>query len=672
MIDVKKASLIMAPILFLSVFWSPLAFLPDTARGSTFYVGGSGPGNYSKIQEAIDNAMPGSIIFVHNGTYYENVIVDKQLSLIGENRNTTTIDGSGANDIVNVTADGVDIFNLTLRASGWHPLYFYAGIRLRSVGSCHIESNTILNSQVGISLSYSSNNEISGNNISSNGDGISLSYSFNNVITRNMVMSNGRGVLLLFSNGNRISSNSFSENRDGIYLRSSAGITISNNTIVDGGIRLEGSFIEGWNTHHVDTLNTVNGKPVHYWRNATGGSIPSNAGQILLANCTDTIVEWQDLSDTNVGIQLAYSSGVVVANSTLSYNDEGVSLWYSRGSNILNNDFSKNGRAITLSYSNNNSILNNDAPKNGYGVYSYSSDDNTISNNTLISSDLDGLILWFSANNIIADNNVSLNSEHGLYIRYSGNNTIARNTLSENKGIGIFLDNSSTNRAYHNTIINNAMQAFDNNETNEWDNGYPFGGNYWSDYSGVDEKSGLNQDSSGGDGIGDAPYDIPGGTNKDRYPIVAFENQPPECTISAPVSNEKISSSHNIAGASSDPDGTIQRVDIRIDDNDWIVVTGTTSWTYEWNTSTVTDGIHTIYARSFDGISWSPEVSVTLIVDNSPQEKVELDWFWIAVVTLAVIAIAVFVALLTIFKKRRMKGKEPTSIEAESPKKERT
>jgi parallel beta-helix repeat protein len=64
-----------------------------TSRGNWLYVGGFGPGNYTRIQDAIDNASSEDTIFVFNGTYSENVIINKTINLIGENKNTTIIDG---------------------------------------------------------------------------------------------------------------------------------------------------------------------------------------------------------------------------------------------------------------------------------------------------------------------------------------------------------------------------------------------------------------------------------------------------------------------------------------------------------------------------------------------------------------------------------------------------
>jgi len=84
----------------------------------------------------------------------------------------------------------------------------------------------------------------------------------------------------------------------------------------------------------------------------------------------------------------------------------------------------------------------------------------------------------------------------------------------------MLLHNSNYNQIYHNNFINNTVQVYDYNGTNIWDNGYPSGGNYWSDYSGEDKYSGLCQDQPGADGIGDTPYPIPE-TARDKYPYMS-------------------------------------------------------------------------------------------------------------------------------------------------------
>jgi hypothetical protein len=91
---------------------------------------------------------------------------------------------------------------------------------------------------------------------------------------------------------------------------------------------------------------------------------------------------------------------------------------------------------------------------------------------------------------------------------------------------------SYENSVYHNNFVDNVYQGYDY-RVNQWDDGYPSGGNYWGDYTGIDEKSGPNQNQPGSDGIGDTPYIIPGGTNSDQYPLMSPWGKPkgPEISV---------------------------------------------------------------------------------------------------------------------------------------------
>jgi len=108
---------------------------------------------------------------------------------------------------------------------------------------------------------------------------------------------------------------------------------------------------------------------------------------------------------------------------------------------------------------------------------------------------------------------------YGIYINHSSNNTILMNNIRNNH-VGIYLFGSSGNMIYHNNFINNTIQSYVKSGRNIWDNGYPLGGNYWSDYSGTDLFSGPYQNKTGSDGIGDTPYII-GVNNTDRYPLMS-------------------------------------------------------------------------------------------------------------------------------------------------------
>jgi parallel beta-helix repeat protein len=145
-----------------------------------------------------------------------------------------------------------------------------------------------------------------------------------------------------------------------------------------------------------------------------------------------------------------------------------------------------------------------------------------------------GVWLDNSSNDTIYGNNITTNTAFGILLSNSSSyNTIFANNITNN-GDGIYLSGysyfPSSNRIYHNDFINNSQQVSSNAASrNAWDDGYPSGGNYWSNYTGVDEKSGPYQNLTGSDGIGDTPYIIDA-NNSDNYPLMN-PWAPPDITI---------------------------------------------------------------------------------------------------------------------------------------------
>jgi len=131
-----------------------------------------------------------------------------------------------------------------------------------------------------------------------------------------------------------------------------------------------------------------------------------------------------------------------------------------------------------------------------------------------------GIDVSSSDNNIIRGNIIA-NNYRGIYINNSSSNTIMDNTITYNHYFGIIIsDSSSNNKIYHNNFIKNTCQSYAD-ECNYWDNGYPSGGNFWSDFNGTDIYHGPTQDMVGSDGIGDTPYNITDdGFNTDKYPFI--------------------------------------------------------------------------------------------------------------------------------------------------------
>lgn len=126
-------------------------------------------------------------------------------------------------------------------------------------------------------------------------------------------------------------------------------------------------------------------------------------------------------------------------------------------------------------------------------------------------------------NNTISGNHIK-NNTYGIYFNTGYFNDVFDNNITDNDN-GVWLEWSENNRFYHNHFIDNINQTYvEQGYTNSWDNGYPSGGNYWSDfeerYPGVEDNySGPGQNETGSDGFWDGPYEI-NGDNIDHYPIV--------------------------------------------------------------------------------------------------------------------------------------------------------
>jgi len=340
-------------------------------------------------------------------------------------------------------------------------------------------SNTITNNTInsnnghGIELrGPSNNNTITGNNVSSNnGSGIQLesmlsSYGLNNnTISGNKISSNKYDGIFLgsWSSNNIITGNTVSSNnRHGIHLYRSRNNTIIGTVMNSDGIFIEvDSGLQYWNTHTIEN-NTVNGKPLYYFKNRIGGKVPEDAGQVILANCTQMEIENLSITDTDAGIVLGHSSENAVENNTVSSNnDYGIYLRSSNNNDIAGNNISNNQDGIYLYHSSNNEITGNNISNNQDGIYLYYSSNNEITGNNISSNNQDGIYLWDSSNNIITGNSVS-NNGYGIRLSYgrtvydsSNKNTISGNKISSNKYDGIFLDRSSNNVITDNTVSNN-------------------------------------------------------------------------------------------------------------------------------------------------------------------------------------------------------------------------
>jgi parallel beta-helix repeat protein len=138
--------------------------------------------SYPTFQDAINGAIEGDTIYAFAGTYYENMIVNKRVTLEGENKKTTIVDAKGIGHAIYITANNVTIKNLTIRNSSE---LSYVGIYLQHCGNAAIENNNIATHGYGVYLNQSSNNKIVGNNLVGNQNGIFQCNSSNNIIYHN-------------------------------------------------------------------------------------------------------------------------------------------------------------------------------------------------------------------------------------------------------------------------------------------------------------------------------------------------------------------------------------------------------------------------------------------------------------------------------------------------------
>lgn len=230
----------------------------QASSGDWLYVGGSGPGNYTKIQDAIDNASDGDTVFVYDDSspYCENIVVEKSITIQGENKNSTIIQGTNHTYGVNITVDTVSIRGFTIQNFSFG-IYLtsnhnrisnniirenYCGIGSHYdnlstsvpsfIGHNVIINNLIINNSNGIFGVSGWNNTIQENNISLNYMGITLGAAFNTIAMLNHISENFIGVIVLASYNTTVYHNHFSDNQLGVLTYVSSADNILQNNFI--------------------------------------------------------------------------------------------------------------------------------------------------------------------------------------------------------------------------------------------------------------------------------------------------------------------------------------------------------------------------------------------------------------------------------------------------------
>lgn len=539
----KAVSVVIVPLLLIGILTSAFDIQPARAEPETWHVDDDGPTDFPTIQEAISSSLvaEGDTIFVHSGTYYENVVVNKTVSLIGENWNTTVVRGvvpdSKWQSVIAIRSDFVTMANFTV-TNGLKGIYIRG--RRSTVTDCVAYEN-------GFGLVIDPN--------------IASGYS-TNVLRRNQLFSNTYNLLVV-------------------------GHWYFNDYVQD-----------------IDSSNLVNGKPVYYLVNEENISITPE-------------------TYPNIGyLGIVGSTNVQIANLSLSRNGNGLLVAFSQNTLIENVEVTYNYRGICLKNS----------PQ-------------TIVNHCNLSYNSQGAFMYYSDNVKIEENRISHN-EAGIFLMCSNSNEICHNDFVGNSPYyQARFHMSANNQIYHNNFICDTQQAYIETQgyANSWDDGYPSGGNYWSDYTGVDSDH---------DGIGDTEYVIDV-DNRDSYPLMA-----PMTVFNAGmwdgvsynvdvISNSTVSDflfsefeklvSFNVTG----PDGTTGfcRVTISnglLGDPYVVLVNGFPPLTIdEWS-----NGTHTFLYFTYDHSTKPVEIIGTTVVPEFPT------WISLAVI------FALFAAFTVIYKRR--------------------
>jgi parallel beta-helix repeat protein len=452
---------------------------------------------FGTIQEAINNANVGDTIIVPAGTYYEHVIVNKTVSLIGENRTTTIIDGNNTGKtVVKITANSVNMSGFKVQNSGC--VWEGNGIYVYRSDNCTIENNYLVNNCHNIKLDYSCNsrvlkNTIEGkcygirlmnsvsctaadNNVSGCIGGVHLENTTNCVVRRNYITKNDQGIRLYSpcTYNQILENNVYDNNYDGMIAPMPPNATFFQNLI------FHNNFINNTNSFIYNVYGSVwdNGYPSggNYWSRYNGtdfynGVYQNETGSDDIGDKPYAVnsfeVDRYPLmrpygSVRNLDTNLTYFSiqSAIDASETL----DGHTLWV--GSDVYHENVNvhksltlvgENRTATIVDASNIGTVFSVTADKvsiveftirnSGLNYPPYGMDCGVFLNHTtgssirncLITNNRIGIYLFYSKTNLLEHNIVSSNHEDGIWLWYSGNNLLTENEILNNSyNFGVF------------------------------------------------------------------------------------------------------------------------------------------------------------------------------------------------------------------------------------------
>jgi len=387
---------------------------------------------------------------------------------------------------------------------------FYGGIRLESSDNNKIVSNIVKSGEgYGITLYQSNYNSLIGNTVMNTSEAISLELSSGNTLSGNEVSGNYEGIFLYRGTNNTLRNNVMSANKYNFYV----------------GVHWLSCYL-----HDIDTSNTVDGKPIYYWINHHDETVPLNAGFVAVVNSSKITVENLVLKNSWSIVTFAYTTNSIIQNVTVTESGAGMDLNHCSLNVITGNTVTGSfGAGIGLTLSNNNTVSYNVVTNTtGCGIWLEDTYGNNVIGNNVAYTQSGGGAQEFNGAGILVDDsprtrvidNTLTQNRYGITVGafQSSNNLIIGNNIIASQ-IGLILFEGINNILYHNNFIESEIKHVNTyyGTTNTLDNGYPSGGNYWSDYTGWDANN---------DEIGDVPYVIDE-NNRDRYPLMSPYGSPP-------------------------------------------------------------------------------------------------------------------------------------------------
>ncbi len=383
-------------------------------------------------------------------------------------------------------------------------------------------------------------------NISNSSCGVVLLKVKNATIKDNRFYKDECGVRIFNSKHNSINNNDF-EKIESYSIRveeNSFDNEFHNNSMWGSGFYFTGGK-DTYTGQIISEDNTVNDKPVYYLtsKNLENKSVTGDKGQIIMADCSYGRIEYIDISDTYIGITIAYSSNLIL--NDLNVTDmkfSSIKIVNSENIRITDVNSSNNHHGIYFKDVKNSTISGNNISNNiNRGVSLIYSDNNIIENNMIGHNQGNGLDIFSSNSNVIKENNIIKNNNNGIYLHtyttidtnntdsgdYSSNNTILNNIIRSNQEYGVKLSGyTENNRVYLNSFLYNqgsndsydesTIQAFEEDindtESNYWFSMDEFG-NYWRDWTGPDNND---------DHIVDKTYKIDGDHAEDDFPLTSY------------------------------------------------------------------------------------------------------------------------------------------------------